>query len=111
MMPASVTRRDFLAAALLAPAAFARHAQGGARFISTVPLGNPGGAPVPPFGRLLGSGLDARLFIDLSTISPDKPDTLITPNDRFFVRTSIPLAADRADHWSIHVGGLVRMPR
>ena len=103
-----MTRREFLAATLVAPAALL---QSGARFISTVPLGNPGGAPVPPFGRLLGSGLDARLFTDLSTLSPDKPDTLITPNDRFFVRTSIPLAADRADHWSIHVGGLVRMPR
>jgi len=27
-----------------------------------------GGAPVPPFGRLLGTGLDARLFTDLSLL-------------------------------------------
>lgn len=42
----------------------------------------------PPFGRLLGSGLDARLFTDLAMLSPDKPDTLLVPTDRFYVRTA-----------------------
>ena len=41
----------------------------GARLIAPMPLGNPGGLPTPPFGRLLGAGLDARLFADLSPLS------------------------------------------
>src|SRR5450631_4464086 len=101
-----LTRRDFLSAALLAPAAFAL--QGDARFISTMPLGNPGGSPTPPFARLLGSGLDARLFTDLSLLSADRPDTLVTPNDRFFVRTAFPSTLQQTDPWSIRVGGLVQ---
>jgi DMSO/TMAO reductase YedYZ molybdopterin-dependent catalytic subunit len=102
-----VKRRDFLAASLLAPAAFRRLTQsGGARFISVVALGNPGGAPVPPFGRLLGSGLDARLFTDLSLLAHDKPDTLLTPTERFFVRTASPSAIARTDVWAIHTAGV-----
>ena len=85
----SLTRRSFLQAALLAPALGpAALVQGGARFISTVPLGDPGGRPPPPFGRLLGSGLDGRLFTDLSTLSADRPETLVTPAERFYVRTA-----------------------
>ena len=41
----------------------------------------------PPFGRLLGSGLDARLFTDLSDLG-NPQSNLITPNDRFYVRTA-----------------------
>jgi DMSO/TMAO reductase YedYZ molybdopterin-dependent catalytic subunit len=111
----AVTRRDFLSAALLAPAAFA--IQRDARFISTMPLGNPGGLPTPPFARLLGSGLDARLFTDLSllgdpqsaVLSPQS-GTLVTPNDRFFVRTAFPSMIRNTDPWSIRVGGLVQTP-
>jgi hypothetical protein len=66
MTSVPVSRRDFLSAALLLPA-FARQTSD-ARFIATMPLGNPGGAPPPPFGRLLGAGLDARLFTDLSQL-------------------------------------------
>src|SRR5204862_1788411 len=39
-------------------------------------------------GKLFGAGLDARLFTDLSTLSPEHPDTLQTPTDRFYVRTA-----------------------
>jgi DMSO/TMAO reductase YedYZ molybdopterin-dependent catalytic subunit len=106
----ALSRRDFLAAALLAPAAFARQAQSGARFISLVALGNPGGLQTPPFGRLLGSGLDARLFTDLSQLSADNPASLVTPNDRFFVRTAVPSALARTAPWTIRVGGLVEAP-
>src|SRR5438045_3423222 len=63
----------------------------GGRLLGTVELGDPSGAPVPPFGTLLGSGLDARLFTDLSTLDPDR---LITPNDKFFVRTAFPAVID-----------------
>ncbi len=109
-----LTRRDFLSAALLAPAAFAM--QRDAKFISTMPLGTPGVA-ASPFGRLLGSGLDARLFTDLSLLgdpqsailSPQSPN-LVTPNDRFFVRTAFPSTLRQTDPWSIRVGGLVETP-
>src|SRR5580765_3533934 len=101
MTSLSLTRREFLSAALLIPT-FARQAPSGARFIGTVPLGNPGGLSTPPFGRLLGSGLDARLFTDLTQLGgssgnqespvPTPPSAigssssalLVTPNDRFF---------------------------
>ncbi|HEY2152065.1 MAG TPA: molybdopterin-dependent oxidoreductase [Vicinamibacterales bacterium] len=112
-MPASpLTRRGFLSAALLA-APFSRLAAfrqigsrvgSASRFISAVPLGNPGGAPATPFGRLLGSGLDARLFTDLSqlgltrrTSSPSprtSPAAPSTSTEEFFVRTAAPPAAD-----------------
>ena len=128
MSSLSLTRRQFLSAALLAPA-FARQAPRGARFISAVPLGNPGGLSNPPFGRLLGSGLDARLFTDLSLLGgsagiPQSPvrtppsaiggsssASLVTPNERFFVRTASPSPLPADDAWSIRIGGLVEEPR
>ena len=64
---------------------------------------------MPPFGRLLGTGLDARLFTDLSTLTSDKPDTLVTPADQFFVRTAMPPAV-RAEGLKIQVAGLVASP-
>jgi DMSO/TMAO reductase YedYZ molybdopterin-dependent catalytic subunit len=104
----TVTRRDFLSAALLTPAALAF--QPGARLIGTVPLGNPGRLPTPPFGRLLGSGLDARLFTDLSQLSANDPASLVTPNDRFFVRTAMPSTLTRTAPWTVRVAGLVHAP-
>ena len=99
-------RRDFLAAALAAPATLL---QSGARFAANVPLGLSGGARTPPFGRLVGGpGLDARLFADLSTLSADRLETLVTPTDRFFVRTAAP--ALPASGWTLGVGGLIASP-
>jgi DMSO/TMAO reductase YedYZ molybdopterin-dependent catalytic subunit len=121
--PRDLSRRDFLSAALLAPAALAF--QRGERLIASVPLGTPGGQAAPPFGRLLGSGLDARLFTDLSPISAGDPASLVTPNDRFFVRTAVPSTLQepqgRPDprrrstlpgsaSWTVRVGGLVHAP-
>jgi molybdopterin-dependent oxidoreductase-like protein protein len=83
-----VTRRQFLAASLLLPAVAAQTST--ARFIATVPLGNPGRGATAPLGRLLGNGLDARLFTDLSTIDPRDPTTLVTPIDRYYIRTAAP---------------------
>ena len=119
-----LSRRDFLSAALLAPAAFAL--QGDARFIATVPLGTPG-VSAPPFGRLLGAGLDARLFTDLSTLGAEsairsesaiRPESalrnpqsaMLTAADRFFVRTAFPSTLARTDPWTLRLGGLVRTP-
>jgi DMSO/TMAO reductase YedYZ molybdopterin-dependent catalytic subunit len=126
MSPVSISRRDFLSATLIGPAAFAF--QRDARLIGTVPLGNPGGAPAPPFGRLLGSGLDARLFTDLSLLGESaghppsflgdpqsamripQSEPLVTPNDRFFVRTAVPSTLTPTAPWTIRVGGLVHAP-
>ena len=103
-----LSRRSFLSAVLIAPAAFAR--QPGDRLLGAVPLGNPGGFPSAPFGRLLGTGLDARLFTDLSRLSRGAPETLVTPADRFFVRTAFPSTLTQTEPWTIRIGGLVRAP-
>jgi DMSO/TMAO reductase YedYZ molybdopterin-dependent catalytic subunit len=90
-------------------------------------LGPPGGA-APPFGRLLGSGLDARLFTDLSLLggpagdppSPPadgrqssirNPPSLVTPTERFFVRTARPALLPPEDAWRVAIGGFVQAPR
>jgi DMSO/TMAO reductase YedYZ molybdopterin-dependent catalytic subunit len=117
MSSVSVSRRSFLSGALLLPSVFTQTST--ARFLTAVPLGNPGGVPVPPFGRLLGAGLDARLFTDLSLVggaagNPPSalrnPESLVTANDRFFIRTAAPSMLPRTGPWSIHVGGLVNAP-
>ena len=71
-------------------------------------LGSPS-AGAPPFGRLVGDGLDARLFTDLSPLGTSASAPVI-PNDRFFVRTAAPSNLPPTDMWKIHVGGLVRTP-
>jgi len=80
----------------------------GARFVGTAELGAATGAPAAPLGTLLGSGLDARLFTDLSTLAPDR---LVVANYKFFVRTSYPSTLDATKPWSIQLGGLVTTPR
>jgi len=97
-------RRDFLAAALLFPAL---RQPASARYTGTLPLGNPSGLRTAPLGELLGSGLSARLFTDLSTLPPDDPRTLVTSNEKFFVRTAPPRALPDAGRWTIAMGGLV----
>ncbi len=107
-----LSRRDFLSSALLIPALFSQTAA--ARFVAVVPLGNPGGAPPTPFGRLLGSGLDARLFTDLSQLglAPDtshdaprtSPESPRTSTEKFFVRTAAPPGAG-GNAWRISFAG------
>jgi DMSO/TMAO reductase YedYZ molybdopterin-dependent catalytic subunit len=113
----TLTRRDFLSSALLLPA-FARQTSS-ERFVRLVPLGNPGGAPAPPFGRLLGDGLDARLFTDLSTLSQrstiksevgNPQSAPLTPADKFFVRTAVPSNLPPTDAWTLRMGGHVATP-
>ena len=54
------------------------------------------GARRAPLDQLLGSGLDARLFTDLSDLGNlqsaigNQQSELVTPNDRFYVRTAAP---------------------
>ena len=135
-MPLPLTRREFLSSALLLPALSAQTSS--ARFLDTVPLGAPG-VQAPPFGRLLGAGLDARLFTDLSTLGAQSTiksaqstvesaqstiesaqstiesairnpqSAMLTPTDRFFVRTAAPKALS-AQPWAIRIAGLVQTP-
>jgi hypothetical protein len=113
-------RRDFLSSALLLPA-FARQTST-ERFISVVSLGNPGGAPAPPFGRLLGAGLDARLFTDLSTLGQQSTidnfqstlestirnpqSAMLTAADKFFIRTAAPRDLPADGKWALDLSGL-----
>jgi DMSO/TMAO reductase YedYZ molybdopterin-dependent catalytic subunit len=99
-----VGRREFISRAALLPFLFQQSP--GARFISTVPLVAPGAAP-PPFGRLLGDGLDARLFTDLSKIS--NLQSAIS-NREFFVRTAAPRTLPPTDSWRVRVAGLAGAP-
>src|SRR4029450_878310 len=116
MRAASRTRRDFLAsgagvaAALLSPLAHLGAAQpplADGRLVSMLRLGHPQRRDDPPLNQLLGSGLDARLFTDLSTLSAG--DTL-TSADRFFVRTACPAKASDTGGWTIACEGRLRDP-
>jgi DMSO/TMAO reductase YedYZ molybdopterin-dependent catalytic subunit len=51
-------------------------------------------------GKLWSSGLDARLYTDLSRLSPD---ALITPTDKFYVRTACPDLIDYKSPWTIKI--------
>ena len=106
----AVSRRDFLSATLLLPTLARQTSE--ARLVGAVPLVAPGAQP-PPFGRLLGAGLDARLFTDLSQLgaeprtSHDAPRTSV---EEFFVRTASPQKLTPGDQWSVRVAGLVTTP-
>ncbi|MGH9198098.1 MAG: molybdopterin-dependent oxidoreductase, partial [Acidimicrobiia bacterium] len=76
------------------------------RLLGTLPLFGPG-ADDTPLEKMLGSGLDARFFTDVSTLGPG---TLITPNEKFFIRTSYPDLLDSRAPWKIAVRGLVKRP-
>ncbi|HEX6463493.1 MAG TPA: molybdopterin-dependent oxidoreductase, partial [Vicinamibacterales bacterium] len=77
------------------------------RLVGTLPLGDPLRSDNPPLNQLLGQGLDARQFTDLSDLAPDR---MVTSADRFFIRTAYPDAADHLRPWSVAIGGRVRTP-
>ena len=104
-VPQAFSRRDFLSAVLLSPIVFTRQSAD-ARFVSTVPIGNPANLPTAPLERLLGASLDARLFTDLASIDRVGAGSLITPNDRYYVRTAYPAPARGKSAWTIPFGGL-----
>lgn len=58
--------------------------------------------------HVYGTGLDGRLRQDLSLLTPE---TLITPNERFFIRTRRPDLMDPERPWTLRVHGLVENPR
>ncbi len=77
----------------------------GGTLLGTVPLLSAGTAPLE---TLSGAGLDGRLYTDLSTLTPE---TLVTPNDQFYVRTRMPDRIDLATPWRIRAAGLIGSPR
>lgn len=95
-------RREFLSFAL-APLLLRLQPPPAGRLAGIVPFGTPG-APTTPLNRLLGDGLDARLFTDLSSLAPD---ALVTPNDRFFVRTAPIETLPDAAKWTVEFAGLI----
>jgi DMSO/TMAO reductase YedYZ molybdopterin-dependent catalytic subunit len=110
-----VPRRKFLERSAAAAGALWRFAEAWAqatrpsgfaegRLIKTVPLGRFDDRPQPPLDTLLGRGLDARQFINLSTLSDEN---LIVSNQRFYVRTSSPPAISH-ERWVVRLGGHVR---
>jgi DMSO/TMAO reductase YedYZ molybdopterin-dependent catalytic subunit len=61
-----------------------------------------------PFGVAEGSGLDGRLYTDLSGLDAEH---LVTDSTSFYVRTRYPDATPPADATSLTLGGLVVAPQ
>jgi DMSO/TMAO reductase YedYZ molybdopterin-dependent catalytic subunit len=77
----------------------------GGHLVEMLPLTGRGASGVP-LDVTMGAGLDGRRFTDLSALAPDR---LVTPSDRFFIRTRVPDGLD-GRQWAIRVSGLVREP-
>jgi DMSO/TMAO reductase YedYZ molybdopterin-dependent catalytic subunit len=60
-----------------------------------------------PLDTVIGAGLDARLYSDLSALSPEQ---LVTPVEKFYTRTCASELLDAGKPWTIKVGGLVQEP-
>lgn len=75
----------------------------GARLLRTLPLGRFDRQPKPPMHTVIGTGLDARQFTDLSNLSSE---TLLTPTERFYIRTAAPAGLPDVSAWRITLGGL-----
>ncbi len=61
------------------------------------------GEPDRDLEELTGQGLDARYVLDLASLDDD---SLVVPNDRFYVRTGKPDLLPDTDGWVIRVRGL-----
>jgi len=60
-----------------------------------------------PLNSVINTGLDARLYSDLSSFSAERP---VTPTEEFYVRTSASELIESQKPWSIQLGGLVQRP-
>lgn len=76
----------------------------GGRKLGVVPF--TGEFPVP-MGTPFGTGLDGRMYSDLSQLVPEKP---ITPRGEFYIRTRASELLDTRDPWYLRVNGLVERP-
>jgi sulfane dehydrogenase subunit SoxC len=74
------------------------------QLLGTLPLSRPDGVEQPFGVKLGGTGLDARLVTDLSTLQPDR---VITPNALACVRSEAPAVARALNARSITVSGQV----
>lgn len=79
-------------------------APAGARLVGTVPF-LPSSDGRPALDKLTGAGLDGRLFTDLESL---RPDALITPSERFFVRTAA--SSPVQSSIDLEISGLVSNP-
>ena len=60
-----------------------------------------------PLDTLIGAELDARLYCDLSARTPER---LVTPTEKFYLRTSASELLETDKPWVIKVGGLIEQP-
>jgi DMSO/TMAO reductase YedYZ molybdopterin-dependent catalytic subunit len=60
-----------------------------------------------PLETVIGSGLDARLYSDLSTLTPDQ---VITPIEKFYIRTRASELLEAERPWTINLAGRIREP-
>jgi DMSO/TMAO reductase YedYZ molybdopterin-dependent catalytic subunit len=65
------------------------------------------GEGLVPMEAPMGTGLDGRLYTDLSAIALDHP---VTPNDKFYLRTRASELLKDGKPWVIKVTGLVKRP-
>jgi DMSO/TMAO reductase YedYZ molybdopterin-dependent catalytic subunit len=77
---------------------------GGERQLSTLPFLGEGAFPVE---RTVGQGLGRRRALDLATLAPA---ALVTPADRFFIRTGRPDRLPAVKPWKVRVHGRVDAP-
>jgi DMSO/TMAO reductase YedYZ molybdopterin-dependent catalytic subunit len=60
-----------------------------------------------PLDAVMGAGLDARLYSDLSTFTPDQS---ITPIEKFYIRTRASELLEAERPWTIKLAGRVQEP-
>ena len=102
-----MTRRRFLQASAGAAvtAGLASPSLSAAQSPVIVPFVDEGTFPIE---QTVGAGLGRRRVLDLSSLSPD---SLLVPQDRFFIRTGAPDPLPSPAGWKIRVHGLVETPR
>ena len=100
----SVTRRRFLEASAGVALTTWLAPKRGERLLGTVPFVGEGAFPLE---ATVGAGLGQRRAFDLSTLSRG---SLLTPADRFFVRTGCPDRLPSTTSWTARVHGLVERP-
>jgi len=92
---------DYLLAQSQADAATAGNSFQGGRLLGMIDFA---GESRTPLDTLFGTELDGRLFSDLSRI---QPQSLITPIEKFYVRTRASQLLPAESPWVIRLGGLV----